>query len=173
MFCGKCGKQVDENNKFCPYCGTAIESNDKGKKDTIPILIIKTILIYVVYMNICMILASVFIGVFIGFLLTLPFSYEEYIYPYDSTKYEIIASVSTQTKESQEEQFETETETEASTAEIAFAESGTTANNSGELEVEETFPEESFPVEEASLESEYNLTSEYILPDCDTRVYSR
>ena len=21
MFCGKCGKQIEDNAKFCPYCG--------------------------------------------------------------------------------------------------------------------------------------------------------
>lgn len=23
MFCGKCGKKLDENAKFCPYCGAS------------------------------------------------------------------------------------------------------------------------------------------------------
>ena len=28
MFCGKCGKSIEENSTFCPHCGTVIQSTD-------------------------------------------------------------------------------------------------------------------------------------------------
>ena len=31
MFCGNCGKKIDENAKFCPYCGVSV--NKKLLKD--------------------------------------------------------------------------------------------------------------------------------------------
>lgn len=27
MFCGKCGKQIEEKSRFCPYCGEILETN--------------------------------------------------------------------------------------------------------------------------------------------------
>lgn len=36
MFCGKCGKQIDDRAKFCPYCGTGtgIEPTNKRSDQT-------------------------------------------------------------------------------------------------------------------------------------------
>ena len=28
MFCGKCGKEVSEGTKLCPYCGEAVSNQD-------------------------------------------------------------------------------------------------------------------------------------------------
>ena len=28
MFCGKCGKKIEDKVKFCPYCGTPVESEN-------------------------------------------------------------------------------------------------------------------------------------------------
>jgi Tfp pilus assembly protein PilF len=31
MFCGSCGKEIEENAKFCPYCGLAVPAAEKVK----------------------------------------------------------------------------------------------------------------------------------------------
>ena len=28
MFCGKCGKEVRDDDRFCPYCGAAVNQDD-------------------------------------------------------------------------------------------------------------------------------------------------
>lgn len=33
MFCGNCGKEVADDLKFCPHCGNAMDSKDKGHID--------------------------------------------------------------------------------------------------------------------------------------------
>jgi hypothetical protein len=35
MFCGNCGKEIDENAKFCPYCGSATDSRTNPIIDTV------------------------------------------------------------------------------------------------------------------------------------------
>ena len=35
MFCGKCGKKIEDKVKFCPYCGTPVDQKmATGKKNT-------------------------------------------------------------------------------------------------------------------------------------------
>lgn len=37
MYCKKCGKEIAENMKFCPYCGTEVsvntETNDEASNN--------------------------------------------------------------------------------------------------------------------------------------------
>ena len=53
MFCKNCGKEIDEKNKYCPYCGsdTTVESGDlKGvTKISTPLFIIFDILTCGIY----------------------------------------------------------------------------------------------------------------------------
>lgn len=38
MFCTLCSKPIDEDNKFCPFCGTTVvNDNSKMKEDNVPI----------------------------------------------------------------------------------------------------------------------------------------
>ena len=32
MYCSKCGKQIEEDSKFCPFCGTSQERNLLNKE---------------------------------------------------------------------------------------------------------------------------------------------
>ena len=34
MFCGNCGKQIEDNSAFCPYCGDSIISNSIPQQET-------------------------------------------------------------------------------------------------------------------------------------------
>ena len=40
MYCGKCGKQINDNSKFCSYCGyeNCILKNVSNEKNTNPII---------------------------------------------------------------------------------------------------------------------------------------
>lgn len=39
MYCYQCGKQVEEDVKFCPYCGAQLNSHDQNNGNGITLLI--------------------------------------------------------------------------------------------------------------------------------------
>ena len=37
MYCGSCGKQIDDDSRFCPFCGATIDnSTQNAASDSIP-----------------------------------------------------------------------------------------------------------------------------------------
>lgn len=158
MFCGKCGKQIDEKAKFCPYCGATVgnENNKiKDKKGGLSKINIVTMF-------------GVYIVGWIGFIyvifLDVFLPSEDRIFPYSETKNSIIYELTrekpneTSTEEANEESSEPMTETEVV--------------QTVQTETEQPTEPESTEYESIEVEEEIDA-SEYILPECDTRVYSR
>lgn len=58
MFCGKCGKEIDNQSSFCPYCGNQIITNKpikldkthKSKKRFLPIAIVFLLILIIAIM---------------------------------------------------------------------------------------------------------------------------
>lgn len=155
MFCGKCGKQIDEKAKFCPYCGATIGIDKKSKKKSRKDIISK--------INIAII--TVILLIIVGaYGVALWFPIQNWIFPYSGTKYWIIQVLTTEkpnetsTEEANEEPYEPTTETEVVQ----------TVQN----ETEQPTEPESTEYESIEVEEEIDA-GEYILPECDTRVYSR
>lgn len=32
MFCENCGKEIKDENKFCPYCGASVQPEQNGEQ---------------------------------------------------------------------------------------------------------------------------------------------
>lgn len=151
MFCGKCGKQIDEKAKFCPYCGATIGTDKKSKKKSRKDIISK--------INIAII--TVILLIIVGaYGVALWFPIQDWIFPYSGTKDWIIQVLTTEKTN--------ETSTEEANEEL----SEESSESATETEVVQTETEQ--PTEQESTEAEEEIdASEYILPECDTRVYSR
>ena len=63
MYCGQCGKEINDNSVFCPYCGNKMEVTNIVQEKRSPESIINAIGLL---RNICAVLSIVFLisGVF-------------------------------------------------------------------------------------------------------------
>jgi uncharacterized membrane protein YvbJ len=43
MYCSNCGKEIDNDKKFCIYCGEKIKDSGSKNQKNIPIMIIRII----------------------------------------------------------------------------------------------------------------------------------
>ncbi|WP_432628932.1 YARHG domain-containing protein [Brotaphodocola sp.] len=145
MFCGKCGKQIDEKAKFCPYCGAIIETDKKNKND--------------IYLdNKTMVKVDIALIILIVGIFTLKIIRER-LFPFTPTNMQILYELSEKSDEELlEESSELTTETEVVQT----------------VQTETAQPTETESTEYESIEVEEEAdASEYILPECDTRIYSK
>ena len=71
MYCGKCGKQISDNSKFCKYCGAIVNSEENDNEEWAPVKVEKnSFLNKKIIKIICIIIAVIFI-ICIGMVLYL------------------------------------------------------------------------------------------------------
>ncbi|WP_432627123.1 YARHG domain-containing protein [Brotaphodocola sp.] len=159
MFCGKCGKQIDEKAKFCPYCGVTIGTDKKSKKKSKKNIVSKINIVIIT------VILLIIVGIY-GWAIWVPI--QNWIFPYSGTKYWIIRVLTTE----KPNEISTEETNEELPKESSEPTTETEVVQTVQAETEQ--PTEPESIEYESIEAEEEIDAgEYILPECDTRVYSR